>query len=225
MNRALHIAIIMDGNGRWAKQKGLSRIKGHQKGASIVQDITKEAINQGVKYLTLYAFSTENWNRPKSEVSALMNLFSKYLDKEGDFYIQNDVRFNVIGDLSKLSDKLQEKIAYIMEQTKGHKTLIQTLAVNYGAKDEIIRAVKKMVNTKDEINEDNITKNLDTYNLVDVDLMIRTGGYRRMSNYLLWQSAYAEMMFCDVLWPDFSADNLAQMIQDFSKIKRNFGAI
>jgi len=225
MNKLSHIAIIMDGNGRWAQAKGKTRATGHKKGASIVQDITKQAIKENIKYITYYAFSTENWNRPKKEVDSLMNLFEKYLDKEGSFYIKNNVRFNVIGDISKLSIKLQDKISSIMQKTKANTNLVQTLAVNYGSKDEIIRAVNKANKEHKIINEEIIANYLDTHNLPDVDLLIRTGGYKRISNYLLWQIAYAELSFTKTLWPDFSTSEFKKIIKKFKKIKRNFGTL
>jgi undecaprenyl diphosphate synthase len=215
----------MDGNGRWAKERGLDRTAGHKKGADVVRDITIYLSNKGVKYLTLYAFSTENWNRPKLEVNFLMNLIDKYLQSELKLFLQNNVRFNVIGDISKFSTKLQDTIQYTIQKTSKNTGLTQTLALNYGSKDEIIRAVKKLCMANDKIDEATLSKYLDTANMPEVDLLIRTSGEIRISNFLLWQCAYAEMFFTPTLWPDFTVNELDDIIDDFGKRERRFGGI
>ena len=220
----MHLAIIMDGNGRWAKKRGLKRIEGHKKGAEVVKEITTYcANNSDIEILTLYAFSTENWKRPKMEVDFLMKLLDNWLKKELDTYIKNDVKFETIGDISKFSDKLKKRIAYTKEVTKNNKKLTQVLALNYGSKDEITRAVKKLVKSKDEITPENIQKNLDISR--DVDLLIRTSGEVRLSNFLLWQLAYAEMFFIETFWPDFTPQELEEIIDKFKKRERRFGGI
>jgi len=224
----MHIAIIMDGNGRWAKAKGKTRTEGHKKGAEIVKEITTYcANNPEIKYLTLYAFSTENWKRPKMEVEFLMKLLDNWLKKELDTYIKNEVKFEVIGDISKFSKKLQNRINLTKEKTKNFNKLTQVLALNYGSRDEIVRAIKRLCDKNLEITEKNISKNLDTgiYNIPDVDLLIRTSGEIRLSNYLLWQVAYAEMFFTKTLWPDFTTKELEEIINDFKKRERRFGGI
>ncbi len=220
----MHLAIIMDGNGRWAKQRGFPRTKGHQKGVEVVREITTYcAKNPEIEILTLYAFSTENWKRPKSEVKFLMKLLDKYLQKELKTYIQNDIKFEVIGDISKFSPSLQKRILTTKEATKNNKSLTQVLALNYGSKDEITRAVKKVVQKKEKITPENIQKNLDMPK--DVDLLIRTSGEMRVSNFLLWQIAYAEMFFTKTLWPDFTSEELDKILKEFKKRERRFGGI
>jgi undecaprenyl diphosphate synthase len=225
-NIPTHIAIIMDGNGRWAKEQGLKRTAGHEKGASVVRDITTHCGNIGVKYLTLYAFSTENWNRPKLEVEFLMRLLEKYLKSELDVYLKNDVRFETIGDISKFSKSLQKTIANVKEKTAHCKSLTQVLALNYGSRDEIIRAINKGI--KDGITnftEDSLNSYLDTSSIPDVDMLIRTSGEIRLSNYLLWQCAYSEMFFTQTYWPEFTPNELDDLISDFQKRERRFGGI
>jgi undecaprenyl diphosphate synthase len=218
----------MDGNGRWAKAKGLNRTEGHKKGVKIVKEITTFcANNDKINYLSLYAFSTENWKRPKYEVDFLMKLLDNWLKKELDTYLENEVRFEVIGDISKFSDKLQKRINITKEQTKHFTKLTQILALNYGSKNEITRAVKKLCNEKKEITEENINRYLDTsiHNIPDVDLLIRTSGEIRVSNFLLWQIAYAEMFFTKTLWPDFTTKELEEIIKNFEKRERRYGGI
>jgi len=220
----VHLAIIMDGNGRWAKKRGLKRIEGHKRGAEVVKEITTYcANNPEIDVLTLYAFSTENWKRPKMEVDFLMRLLDNWLKKELDTYIKNDVKFETIGDISKFSDKLKKRIEYTKEVTKNNKKLTQVLALNYGSRDEITRAVKRLVEKKEEITPENIQKNLDISR--DVDLLIRTSGEIRISNFLLWQIAYAEMFFTKTLWPDFTSSELENIINEFKKRERRFGGI
>ena len=220
-----HLAIIMDGNGRWATEKGLNRTAGHEQGAKTVREITKHCSNIGIKYLTLYAFSTENWNRPKLEVQFLMKLLERYFKSELKVYLENNVRFRAIGDLSKFSNSLQKIIKNTEQKTSSCTGLTQVLALNYGSRDEITRAVKKLSELDEEINEENISKNLDTNFMPDVDLMIRTSGEVRISNYLLWQIAYAEMFFTKTYWPEFSTNELDDILSDFGKRERRFGGV
>ncbi len=223
MDKLKHIAIIMDGNGRWAKKRGKIRTFGHSEGAKKVIEITKEASNIGIKYLTLYAFSTENWKREKSEIDFLMKLLSKFLKREFKTLQENNIKFRVIGDMSKLSRQLQIVIANTIEKTKNNDGLTQILAINYGSRDEIIRTIKKMENK--DFTEENINKALDTQDFPDVDLLLRTGGEKRLSNFLLWQSAYAELFFTNTLWPDFSMSEFRSILEDFKKRTRRFGGI
>lgn len=220
-----HIAIIMDGNGRWAKERGLKRTAGHEQGAKTVRAITEHCAKTGIKYLTLYAFSTENWSRPKLEVEYLMKLLEKYLKSELEIYLKNNIRFKAIGDLSRFSKKLQETIKDIETKTLKATGLTQVLALNYGSRDEITRAVKKLNEQKLEISQENIQNCLDTKDIPDVDLLIRTSGEVRVSNFLLWQIAYAEMFFTNTYWPEFSTNELDDIISDFGKRERRFGGI
>jgi len=220
----MHLAIIMDGNGRWAKKRGLKRTQGHKKGAEVVKEITTYcANNPDIEILTLYAFSTENWKRPKIEVDFLMRLLDNWLKKELDTYIKNGVKFETIGDISKFSDKLKKRIESTKEATKNFKKLTQVLALNYGSRDEITRAVQKLVKSNEEVTQENIQKNLDISR--DVDLLIRTSGEIRVSNFLLWQIAYAEMFFTKTLWPDFTSIELENIINEFKNRQRRFGGI
>ena len=226
MNDLKHIAIIMDGNGRWAKKQGfLKRIVGHEEGAKRVRELTIHASNLGVKYLTLYAFSTENWKRPEGEVSFLMKLMDRYLKNELSLFLENNVRFETIGDLSKLPEALKERIIYTKEKTAHFDGLTQVLAVNYGSKNEIIRAVNQAVKEGKEVDEQSFDNFLDTKNMDPVDILIRTGGDKRLSNYLLWQCAYSELFFTDTLWPDFTTEKLDEVIDTFNNIDRRFGGV
>jgi len=227
MNNSIpsHIAIIMDGNGRWAKERNLKRTAGHEKGAEVVRDITTHCAKVGVEYLTLYAFSTENWQRPRLEVEYLMKLLEKYLKKELDVYLKNNIKFKAIGDLNRFSKALQKRIKETEEKTSGNTGLTQVLALNYGSKDEIVRAVKKLNEKNLEVTEENIEANLDTAGIPNVDVMIRTSGEVRLSNYLLWQNAYSEMFFTQTYWPDFDSHELDDIISDYTKRERRFGGI
>ena len=220
-----HIAIIMDGNGRWAKEQGLKRTAGHEEGAKTVRKITTHSAKLGVKYLTLYAFSTENWSRPKLEVEFLMKLLEKYLKNELQTYLENNIQFRAIGDRTQFSKNLQKVINETEEKTKNCSGLTQVLALNYGSRDEITRAVKKLNEQNLEVNEQNIELNLDTAGMPDVDLLIRTSGEVRISNYLLWQCAYAEMFFTSTYWPEFSENDLDDIFSDFNKRERRFGGV
>ena len=225
MNKLEHLAMIMDGNGRWAKSKGLNRTKGHERGAEVVRDITTFCSNHSeIKTLTLYAFSTENWKRPKLEVEFLMNLLGRYLKKEIDTYMTNEVKFETIGDLTPFSNKLKKIIEDTKEKTKNNKKLTQILALNYGAQDEIVRAVNKLNSENKKVTIESLSQNLDSpYS--DIDLLIRTSGEQRLSNFLLWQVAYAEFFFTETLWPDFSPDELNNIIDNFKNRERKFGGI
>ncbi len=214
----------MDGNGRWAENLGKKRTIGHKEGAQIVRNITIHSSNINLKYLTLYAFSTENWKRPRHEIEFLMKLLDNYLAKELDTYLKHNVKFNAIGDISKFSKKLRQRIQETIEKTKHCDGLTQTLAINYGSKNEIIRAVKKIKRVED-IDEETFEKLLDTRDLPPVDMLIRTGGKLRISNFLLWQIAYAELFFTKTLWPDFNPKEFDGFIEQFKNIKRNFGAV
>lgn len=220
-----HIAIIMDGNGRWAKERGLKRTAGHEEGAKVVREITTHCNDIGIQYLTLYAFSTENWNRPKLEVEFLMKLLERYLKNELKVYLKNNVRFKAIGDLSKFSKTLRNVIEQTQEKTAKATGLTQILALNYGSRDEITRAVKKLMDKKLEVSEENINSCLDTHEFADVDMLIRTSGEVRLSNFLLWQNAYAEMFFTKTYWPEFSRNELDDLISDFNNRERRFGGI
>ncbi|WP_321312841.1 di-trans,poly-cis-decaprenylcistransferase [Halarcobacter sp.] len=220
-----HIAIIMDGNGRWAKERGLKRTAGHEEGAKTVREITKYCAKLGIKYLTLYAFSTENWSRPKLEVEYLMKLLDKYLKSELSTYLENGIKFKSIGDISKFSKSLQKTILDVEEKTKNGKNLTQVLALNYGSQDEILRAIKKLNEKKLEITKENFESCLDTAGIPNVDMLIRTSGEVRLSNYLLWQNAYAELFFTNTYWPEFSTNDLDDLISDFNQRERRFGGI
>jgi len=224
VNRAKHIAIIMDGNGRWAEIQGEKRIKGHERGAQVVKDITEYCSkNDDIERLTLYAFSTENWKRPRLEVEFLMKLLEKYLKSELDNYLKNNIRFEPIGDTRAFSKSLQKTIVQVEKQTAHCDGLVQSLALNYGAQDEILRAVNKLKSSNENITEVMLSNELDCKH--NVDLLIRTGGDHRLSNFLLWQAAYAELFFTDTLWPDFQVSDLEEIIKSFTKIERRFGGL
>ena len=220
-----HIAMIMDGNGRWAKERGLNRTSGHEEGAKTVRKMTQYCSDIGIKYLTLYAFSTENWERPKLEVEFLMKLLERYLKKELEVYLKNNIKFKAIGDLNRFSKSLQKTISDTEIKTSNCTGLTQVLALNYGSKNEIIRAIKKLNEQNLEVNEANLESCLDTAGIPPVDIMIRTSGEVRLSNYLLWQNAYAEMFFVQTYWPDFTKTELDDIISDFSRRERRFGAV
>jgi undecaprenyl diphosphate synthase len=225
MNELKHIAFIMDGNGRWATNKNLKRVEGHKKGAEVVRDLTTHCSKIGIKYLTHYAFSTENWSRPKVEVDFLMRLLENYLKNELPNYIKHNIRFRVIGDVSKFSKKLQKIITKTEDETSSCTGLTQILALNYGSQDEILRAVKKMNQQNLEVTKENLEQCLDTHDLPPVDLLIRTSGELRISNFLLWQIAYAELYFTDTLWPDFTTEELDSIIENYKNRERRFGGI
>jgi len=224
MNKAKHIAIIMDGNGRWAQMQGQKRVKGHEAGAKVVKAITTYCSNNDtIERLTLYAFSTENWKRPRLEVEFLMRLLDKYLRDELPSYLENNVKFEPIGDTRAFSKSLQKTIKMVEEKTAHCDGLVQSLALNYGSQDEILRAVNILKDSKKDITAEMLNNALDCKE--DVDILIRTGGDSRLSNFLLWQAAYAELFFIDKLWPDFSSKDLEKIIKQFTKVERRFGGL
>jgi undecaprenyl diphosphate synthase len=225
-----HIAIIMDGNGRWAEMKGKPRVFGHKNGVTSVKDVIEGCREIGVNYLTLYAFSTENWNRPKLEVRTLMALLVSSLRKELNTLVKNNIKLNTIGNIENLPEKAQVELAEEVEKTKNNTSLTLTLALSYGSREEIVNVIrnisKKVVNNQisvEEINENIINNHLYTFSLPDVDLLIRTSGEKRISNFLLWQIAYAELYFTNTLWPDFRKENLFNAIVDYQQRERRFG--
>ena len=221
-----HLAIIMDGNGRWAEQRGLKRTKGHEKGAEIIRDVTVYAAKHpSIETVTFYAFSTENWKRPKLEVDFLMKLLDNYLKKELVTYQKNNVCFKAIGNMEAFSKKLQERIKTTQEATKNNSDLTHILALNYGGRAEITRAVNELIaKGKKKILEEDISTALQTpYS--DIDLLIRTSGEKRISNFLLWQLSYSEFYFSQTLWPDFTVEELGEIIEDFEQRNRRFGGV
>ena len=225
MNALNHLAIIMDGNGRWAKNRTLVRTDGHKKGADTVENIAIYCAKNGIKNLTLYAFSTENWKRPKSEVDFLLNLLLKFIKLKENLFLENSIRFHTIGDLSPFNTQLKNAIANLKDKTKDNSRLNLILAINYGSQNEIVRAVNSALANGVKIDEKSISSHLDSADFGDVDLMIRTGGEHRLSNFLLWQSSYAELAFTPTLWPDFDTKELDEMISKLKITHRKFGAI
>lgn len=223
-NLPSHVAIIMDGNGRWAEAQGKKRTVGHEKGAETVRSITTYcSLHPEIQRLTLYAFSTENWKRPKIEVEFLMKLLERYFKKELPLYLKHNIRFQPIGNLSGFSSSLQKTIKSVSEATSHCTGLVQSLALNYGGRDEIMRAVQHLQQTDSFITEASLSEALDCSQ--EVDILIRTGGDHRLSNFLLWQSAYAELFFTDTLWPEFTSDELETILTEFKKIERRFGGL
>ncbi len=228
MNKLNHLAIIMDGNGRWAKIRNLKRTEGHQEGIKVVRDITIWAADNNISHLSLYAFSTENWLRPKIEVDFLMKLLEKYLADEMKTYIQHNIRFKVIGDISVFSNRLKDLIYSLQDSTAANTSLTQILALNYGSKDELARTFLKLDGNKKFTKQEMmqlIESNLDTAGIPEVDLLIRTGGEMRLSNFLLYQSAYAELFFSPTLFPDFNTNELSEIIKNYKQRNRRFGSI
>ena len=223
MNPLNHVAIIMDGNGRWGLKHRKSRNAGHKAGLKTVEKIIKETIKNKIKFLTLYAFSTENWKRPKTEINFLFNLVNSYFRSELHNVIKNDIKIDIIGELNKLPKKLKIVLKETIKKTKRNKKILVNLAINYGSKKELVNAIKKIKNKK--ISENNVKNNLYTKNIPDPDILIRTGGKKRLSNFMLWQLAYSELFFLDKLWPDFVAKDLKKILKHFYKTKRNFGGI
>jgi len=225
-----HVAIIMDGNGRWAKQQGYIRTLGHKSGSKSLKKIIKESSDIGIEYLTLYAFSTENWNRPKLEVDTLMKVLINTLKKELKTMLEDNVKMNAIGNLEKLPENAQKQLFEVIEKTKNNTKLTITLALSYGSREELVNAVriisdkvKNNIISIDNIDDSIINEHLYTHNLPDVDLLIRTSGEYRISNFLLWQIAYSELYFTDVLWPDFKEKDLHEAIIAYQKRERRFG--
>ena len=224
----MHLAIIMDGNGRYGKKKYFSRSMGHRDGAEKLYDVCKWCFNLGIDYLTVYAFSTENWKRDKNEIDFLMKLFEEMFNKYIIDSKDNNIKINVIGDISVFSNRLQDLIVKAHDITKDCTGLTLNIALNYGGRDEIVRATKKIIDSNissDEINENTFSNYLDTFDIPDVDLMIRTGGEYRLSNFLLWQLSYSELFFTPTLWPEFSYNELKDIIESFKKRDRRFGGI
>lgn len=220
----------MDGNGRWANLQGKSRVKGHQQGARTVRDIVEEAKNKGIKYLTLYAFSKDNWSRPKEEVNILMKLLVTSLKKEYNRLINNNIRLQSIGEVNDLPTPVKDELNYVITKTKNNTGMVLTLAINYGGKEEITEAmktiafkVKNSIISPEKVDQSTINQHLYTRNLPTVDLLIRTSGEERISNFLLWHIAYAELYFTDTLWPDFKKEDLHKAIVDYAKRERRFG--
>jgi len=224
MNPLNHVAIIMDGNGRWGLKHKNSRNEGHRAGLNTVEKIIKETINQKIKYLTLYAFSTENWNRPKKEINYLFNLLENFLSKKIEDFHKQNIKLNIIG-VKNFSKKLNKLLNSSEKKTSKNSTLQINLALNYGSKFEIINAIKKINKSHDKISEKNFSKYLQTKNIPDPEILIRTGNTKRLSNFLLWQLAYSEIFFEKKLWPDFNEKDYIKIINKFRKIKRNFGKI
>ncbi len=226
-----HVAIILDGNGRWAKAKGMPRNFGHTQGAKNVEIICEEAWKMGIRYLTVYAFSTENWSRPRDEVDALMRLLRSYMKNCVKTAHKNHMRVRIIGDKSGLAEDIQESIAQLEEETKNNDGLSFQIAINYGSRHELLRAIGRICEDmqkegrKEDLSEELISRYLDTAGIPDPDLLIRTGGEQRISNYLLWQIAYSELYFTDVPWPDFSVSDLEKAVLEYNRRDRRYGGI
>lgn len=228
----LHVAIIMDGNGRWATQRGWPRLVGHRKGAERVRELVEACPSIGVRYLTLYAFSTENWKRSTEEVIGLMSLFARYIRREADRMRRDGVRMRFIGDRSRLEPKLRKLIDWIEVETSVNDRLHLTIALNYGGRDELLRTMARVAQDAlagsldpEKIDEAAVTARLDTHMLPDPDLVVRTSGETRVSNFLLWQAAYAEYVFTPILWPDFTPQRMVEILNDFAARDRRFGGV
>jgi len=227
-----HIGIIMDGNGRWAKKRGLPRSAGHRMGARVLEQITRDAGHLGIKYLTVYAFSTENWNRPEAEVNELMKLLGEYLDDYKRLIGDEDIRIRIIGSTSGLDEDIIQKIHVVEENTKNNKAITLNIALNYGGRDEIVNCFRKLVPkiksgeiSEDDITEELLSANMYTHYMPDPDFIIRPSGEMRLSNFMVWQSAYSEFWYSDINWPDFTRDDLIRAISDFQKRNRRFGGV
>jgi len=225
-----HVAIIMDGNGRWANLQGKNRVSGHQQGAKSVREVVEEAVKMEIEFLTLYAFSTDNWSRPMEEVSLLMKLLVNSLKKEFKRLIKNNIRLQSIGNMDGLPNPVKEELSYVIEKTKNNTGMVLTLALNYGAKEELTAAVKAIafkvknsIISPEKVDISTIIEHLYTRNLPAVDLLIRTSGEERISNFLLWHIAYAELYFTKTLWPDFKKEDLRKALVDYTKRERRFG--
>lgn len=228
----VHVSIVLDGNGRWAKSKGMPRTYGHTEGAKNVEQICMDAWDIGIKYLTVYAFSTENWNRPSSEVATLMRLLLHYLRTIGKKAMKNNMRIRLIGERAGLSEEIRKAAADIEALTRENDGLQLQIAINYGGRDEMVRAIKKMLAdydagtfSKEELDEEKFASYLDTADIPDPDLMIRTGGEERLSNFLMWQHAYSEFYFTKVPWPDFDRRELIKAVEAYTGRDRRFGAV
>ncbi len=222
MNKLNHVAFIMDGNGRWGRKKNKGRNFGHLKGVEVVKNIVKNSIKLKVPIVTFYVFSSENWNRPKTEIKYLFTLINNYFLKEINNVIKQGIKINILGEIKNLSKNLQQTLKSTVKLTKSNNKIIVNLAINYGSKNEILNSFKK---TKKKLNLKNFEKNLYTKGMPDPDILIRTGGHKRLSNFMLWQLAYTELFFLNKLWPDFNYLDLKRIIVKYKKIKRNFGSI
>ncbi len=229
-NLPQHIAVIMDGNGRWAKKRGKNRVFGHYEGVKRVRELVEESVALKIPYLTLYTFSTENWNRPKEEVDALMNLLVETLHEQQKDLIEQNIQLNAIGDIKALPEQTQKTLKQVLNNTRKNTGMVLSIALNYGGRDELVQATKKIsqkvknnIILPEEIDENKINLQLYTHNLPDVDLMIRTGGEKRISNFLLWKLAYAELYFTDTLWPDFKKKDYYLALKDYQNRERRFG--
>ena len=225
MNSPKHVAIIMDGNGRWGLKKKNSRNYGHTKGVEVVEEIIEEAIKKKIKFLTLYTFSTENWKRPKKEIRFLINLLEKYIKKELNRLIEKNIKLKIIGNIDKFPKTLKKKLRDAEKLSQQNHIIQINIALNYGSKEEIIKSVKKLIKLSKIVNEKNISQNLYTKDIPDPEILIRTGNTNRLSNFLLWQSSYTEIFFISKLWPDFTKKDFSKIINNFSKVRRNFGGI
>ena len=225
MNPIKHVAIIMDGNGRWGIRYKKSRNFGHKEGLKTVEKIIKSTIKNKIKYLTLFAFSTENWKRPKTEIRFLFNLLDNFIDQKIKEFNKNDIKLKIIGNINVFENKLKNKLKKSEQLTKNNRKLQVNLALNYGSKLELVDTFKKLITLNKDINIKNIEKNLYTSNIPDPDIFIRTGNTNRLSNFLLWQLAYSEIFFEKKLWPDFNENDYNKILKKFKKIKRNYGNI
>ena len=222
MNHLNHVAFIMDGNGRWGKNKRRGRNFGHLKGVETVKKIVKSSIKLNIPVVTFYVFSSENWKRPKQEIQFLFKLIKSYFSEEIENIINQGIRINIMGNINKLPSDIKSTLKKTIEITKKNKKIVVNLAINYGSKNEILNAIKK---NKKKMNIKNLERNLYTKNIPNPDILIRTGGHKRLSNFMLWQLAYAELFFLDKLWPDFNSSDLIKILKKYKKVKRNFGAI
>lgn len=220
-----HIAIIMDGNGRWATKRNKPRVFGHNEGMKRVVDVVENSLNIGIKYLSLYAFSTENWKRPQKEIDFLMQILIKYIDDQLNKLVTQGVKINILGDISVLPEKVIQKIEYALDSTKDNDKLILNIAINYGSRQEILRAVNTAIVDGEILTDDEFSKLLYTRNQPDVDLLIRPGGEKRLSNFLLYQMSYAELYFSDIYWPDFKLESLIDAIYWYQNRDRRFGGL
>lgn len=220
-----HIAIIMDGNGRWATKRNKPRVFGHNEGMKRVVDVVENSLNIGIKYLSLYAFSTENWKRPQKEIDFLMQILIKYIDDQLNKLVTQGVKINILGDISVLPKKVIQKIEYALDSTKDNDKLILNIAINYGSRQEILRAVNTAIVDGEILTDDEFSKLLYTRNQPDVDLLIRPGGEKRLSNFLLYQMSYAELYFSDIYWPDFKLESLVDAIYWYQNRNRRFGGL
>jgi len=225
MNKVNHIAFIMDGNGRWGKKRKKSRNYGHLKGVDTVEKIVKISLKLKIPVITFYVFSTENWKRPRNEIKFLFNLISSYFKKEINNVVKNGIKINILGNISYFSNPLKKTLLDTVKKTNKNKKLIVNLALNYGSKSELKNAFNKLKKKNSNITDSQIRENLYTKKLPDPDILIRTGGQKRLSNFMLWQLAYSELYFLDKLWPDFNSNDLKKIIKNYRLIKRNFGNI